>query len=247
MANEVVDWKTQMENEARAAAAVERPTLQMVSLRSGILQLNKQPVPKNILTCVVVGSAHEHRWFDRPFDPDNLRNPSCFALSISGEDMAAHAEAKDPQSKDGCQLCPMFQWGSDPKPNSRGKACKDVRRLVLIPVSALQDSGAKAEMAILNIPVTSVKQWANYVNALASQFARPPWGVITEITTRPHAKNQFEVLFNASALVADDMLPVAKAKADEAVPMLLAGYEPPPDDVPAPEKQPPAAKGKSKF
>ena len=67
-------------------------------------------------------------------------------------------------------LASMDEMGSvgkiDPrKQGNKGKACKERRRLAIIPAAAIKDGEiAKAELAVLSLPVTSLGNWGNYVN-----------------------------------------------------------------------------------
>lgn len=220
--SELVDWKTQMEQMAQAAAAMERPTLGVISLKSGVMSYQGTPVPGNKLNCIVISSAFEHRYYTERYDPNKPASPACFAQSLDGEEMAPD-EASHAKQAPMCGDCDMFKWGSDPQ-GGRGKACKEVRKLALIPSSAFESDAAKAEMAVLTVSVTNVKHWANYVNKIASTHSRPPWGVITEISIKPHAKTQFEISFNDVALLADEYLPEAFKRVETANKVLMTPY-----------------------
>jgi hypothetical protein len=196
---EVVNWEEKLAEEAQQVAKMERPPLSTISLRSGMMAYQDNPIPGNKLRCIIVASAFENAHYSETFDPNNFRPPDCFALSLDGVDMAPHEKSHNPYS-DMCVTCPNFKWGSDPK-GGRGKACKAKRRLALIPENALQEGILKAEIALLTVPVTSVKNWGNYVNRLSATTKRPAWAMVTEISTKPHAKNQFEVFFEEVAYV----------------------------------------------
>lgn len=232
MSNEVVDWKSEMANQAKAAAALERPSITQISTKSGVMSYQGQPVPGNKLRAVVIASVFEHRYYTGRFDANNPTSPVCFAFSVDGEEMAPHADSSDAQCQTACNDCPKFAWGSDPN-GGRGKACKAVRRLALVPMDALKANAQKAEMAMLWIPVTSVKFWANYVNAVASHN-RPPWGVVTEISLTPDAKTQFKMNFDCVELLPDDMLGAAHSRIEQAIAMLTTPYAPQEAQAPAP-------------
>ena len=114
------------------------------------------------------------------------------------------AEESDDKQHATCEGCPNMEWGSSPT-GGRGKACKEKRRLALLPRDCLERGNIKsAEMALLSVPVTSAKNWANYVNQLAAEYERPPWAVVTEVSVHPNAKSQFEVKFRTSAIISDE-------------------------------------------
>jgi hypothetical protein len=81
-------------------------------------------------------------------------------------------------------------------------------------------------MALMKLPVTSVKGWGKYVNQIATMYARPPWGVITTIKVKPHAKYQFTVEFEFKALVDDaEVLGGMMKREEEAVAILMQPFD----------------------
>jgi hypothetical protein len=220
-----VKWDEELAKHATAIAATERPKLSKISLRAGIMSYQGIAIPGNKLDCIIMGSAFEHRWYEKEFDPNNPANPACFALSLTGEDMQPHEDSRDPKSET-CEACENFKWGSDRK-GGRGKDCKAGRRFTLLPADAVKQGGVKkAEMASLTCPVTSVRNWANYVNRIASEYRRPPWAMLTCISVVPNVKTQFEVKFEALGVVEDPQaLSDLMSRMDMSTTVLLAPYE----------------------
>jgi hypothetical protein len=204
---------------AQQQAAAERPSLSTISLRGGIMQYMEEPVPGNTMDCIVVAHVHENAWYEGDWDPDNLVSPNCFALGVGdAEAMVPHEDVPEPVCAN-CVECPKHEWGSDPK-GGRGKACKTKRRLAILP------AGGGDEMALMKLPVTSVKGWGKYVNQIATMYARPPWGVITTIKVKPHAKYQFTVEFEFKALVDDaEVLGGMMKREEEAVAILMQPFD----------------------
>lgn len=217
-----VQWEEELAKHASEVAALETPKLANFSFRAGVLAFNGVAIPGNKLRCIIVASAFVHRLYEGAFDADNPQSPICFALSLSGEDMAPHELSQNPQS-DTCETCENFKWGSAEK--GRGKACKAGRRLIAIPESALVNGVAKAEMGMATLPVTSVRGWGNYVNALATQYRRPPWAMLTEMSVVPDVKTQFQVKFEPVGMVENEHLGAIQKKIELANAVLLAPYE----------------------
>jgi hypothetical protein len=218
----LVAWEEELAKSANEVAALETPKLANFSFRAGVLAFNGVALPGNKLECIVVASAFIHRLYEGAFDADNPQSPICFALSLSGEDMAPHEDSVQPQSEK-CETCENFKWGSAEK--GRGKACKAGRRLILIPRTALINGIGKAEMGMATLPVTSVRGWGNYVNALATQYRRPPWAMLTEMSVVPDVKTQFQVKFQPLGMVDNEHLAELRAKIEMANAVLLAPYE----------------------
>lgn len=207
-------WDEELAKYATAAAALERPAVGRLGFRAGVMTYQNQVIPGNKLNVVIVASAKEHALYrnvleQRAFDPSNPESPICFALSLTGEEMVPHPQAPQKMSET-CATCRYNAWGSAPN-GGRGKACKESRRMVLLPQTAVVSNGApspagsvkKAEAASASIPVTSVKNWANYTAQLAGEFRRPPWAMITEISAHPHPKTVFEIKFSPVGLVSE--------------------------------------------
>ena len=237
---EVVSVEEELAREAKTAAALQRPTGGAISLRSGIISWQGNPVAGNRLQCVVLDSVFENRWYTRRYDSDNPSNPSCFALAREEKDLAPHEDSEMPQGSpkpsdvtngypEGmCLGCPQNAWGSQIRDGvkTRGKACAQIQRLVLIPISALESDKAieDAEVAILKLPVTSVRYWSAYVNKLAATGGRTCYSVGTEIYTEMHPKHQFHVHFNMLHLVKNEMIGALRKKIKAAEPLLMAPY-----------------------
>ncbi len=88
--------------------------------------------------------------------------PDCFSRDLYSPDPAI----QDPQSK-GCSNCPQNQWGSDPKPDGsmgKGKACKEIRRIFIIPEGHLS-------VHRISIPPSSLRALGAYfVNVRDHKF-----------------------------------------------------------------------------
>lgn len=248
-------WRERLAEQAKAAAAKERPSVSKISLRAGQLKYGDQPVKGNVLPCIVLLAGHRNTHYDKPFDPNNLANPVCFAVSVDGEQMEAHENVPDEnvpafaeRQVRSCQGCPNNEWGSDPK-GGRGKACKEGRRLIILPADAAEsaDAARTAEMAIIDIPVTSGKNYSNFVNGLAAAAGVPPWAAITDVSTQPDAKTQFKVTFTPKTVIdADEVLEALHARMAEAERIALQPYDEV-ESTTSGKMQEVPAKGKSKF
>lgn len=222
--NDVVRWEDRLAESAKQVAALERPSLSQISTRAGQLVYQGVPIPGNKLPCIVIASAFENRFYDKKFDPNKREAPKCFSLSLTGENMVPDESVPEKQAAT-CAECPMFKWGSDPN-GGKGKACKQVRRLALIPAQAAMDGSVKtAEIALISIPVTSAKNWANYTSFCAAEHSRPPWALITEISTMPDAKSQFQIKFGTKGLVGDEFLGDIEKRMESVQQILLTPYD----------------------
>lgn len=205
----IVAWEEEMAKQAKVQATAEKVDTynKTIGTRHGILTVDGTPIPGNTIDAVILLAVHENKWYENGFDPDNITIPDCYAFGdVNNEEdpsegMAPHEEAKNKQS-DACEGCPLNEFGSAEK--GRGKACKNIRRLICMEPSDLEGTPKEimaAEMRSLSLPVTSVKNWGKYMGSVADDMSRPSWGVVTTISLVPDPKNQFAVVFEFKELV----------------------------------------------
>lgn len=243
--NQLVKWDEELAKYAQKAAAMERPAVGRIAFRGGTMTYQGQPIPGNKLPVIILARAKEHALFknvleNRQFNPSQVESPICFALSLNDEDeMIPHADAVQKMSP-GCTNCQYNAWGSNPN-GGRGKACKESRRLVVLPQSAvlvppapgmqLQSapvgSVKKAEAATCSIPATSIKNWANYTAQLLGEYRRPSWAMVTEMSLHPHPKNQFEIKFAPLFEVPMEHIPELHQRVQTAESIVMTPYSPP--------------------
>ena len=240
---DVVNWEQKLAQEARDVAKTERPSINKINFQSGVMTYMDNAVPDNTLDCIIVASAWEHVFYDTPWEPGVVHPPHCFALGIpeGGEAPAMVAHDSVPDSPGPvCASCEMFKFNSDLK-GGRGKACSERRRLAAIPNISDADQIEKAEMAVMSIPVMSVKNWANYVNVVAAQHSRPAWGMLTRVKLVPDKKSQFKVTFEAVEPLESSFLGPVSARIPMATQALLTPYEMEPKEESTEEE------GKTKY
>lgn len=203
----LVNWEETLAGFAQEAAAEETVQGTWMSTRAGRLSIDKQPVAGNVLDCIVIAYARENAFYPGKFDPNNPVPPKCYAIQPVGTntnelDMAPHAEVEDPVS-DLCDGCPNNEWKSGE--GGKGKACKNIRRLALLPADAAKSPQGitEADVIYLKLPVLSVQNWGKYVNAVAAEYKRPPFAMVTQVSTEPDAKAQFKVTFKPGYKISD--------------------------------------------
>lgn len=249
------DFLQRMREKAKAAAAAERPQQSKLSIKSGILSYDGSPLPDNEMEVVVVASAFFHAMYIDPYNQNRIALPRCFSLALPevAEDgslkepkMEAHENVLEEPYRDielapgkSCDTCEFNAWGSDPL-GGRGKACKERRRLALIPADALKSviDVKNAELSMLDLPVMSVKNWSAYVNKVAALMSLPYNMVTTKIKVVPDPRSQYKVTFEpANYLPSEEILNAVISREEQGQRMLLtpfASYTPP-EDEPAPQ------------
>lgn len=227
MSKEVVKWEEELARQAKAVAAQERPQVSRISLRGGVMTYMDQRIPGGKMEVLILGSVMQRTYYKKAFDPNKPDAPDCFAFSETGDDMVPHEKSFEKQNAT-CLGCPQNEWGSATNSVSgKGKACKENRRLLIMPAGVLKkpEGIGAAEVATVDIPVTSVKNWKNYVNVLAGTVQRPPWGVVTEFMVEPDPRTQLKVTFNMKDIVDSAVLGALWERVQKAQDILQIPYE----------------------
>lgn len=254
----VTNWDEELAREAQVAAAAEANTggAQFFSIRGGILSFQDAPIPGNKIGVVIASSLFENVFYEGDYDPDSPTPPTCFAFAKEEEDLAPHKSVveRDQGQHEACLGCPMNAWGTADK--GRGKACRNTRRLALLPAGEFDKAGvfkayteeehfAKAAMGALKLPVTSVKGYATFVKQVSGALKRPPFGIFTTISVVPDPKTQFKVLFEPIANVPNSLMPIIMKRRDEAALLLDQPYNLDLDEAPARGNNRPPARGRT--
>lgn len=204
---EVIPWAEKMAQSAKEVAEMETAGSNIISIKGGVMQMNGDPIPGSEMDVVIIGVVTERRLYKTQYDPDVITLPACYAQSITGVDMRPASNAPEQQSES-CRTCPMDQFKT--ASNGKGKACKESRKMLVIPVSNIDDEKkAKGESGLISIPITSVKKfWGPYVKGLSAQHQRPPWAVVTTIKASPDNKTILRVEFTLKALLTEEQLAI---------------------------------------
>jgi hypothetical protein len=226
---------------------------QFISTAGGILKFGEDEMPNNQMLVIITHAVREHTFYQHAYDPEHSEPPVCYAFGESEREMEPAfdlIEKADPQETwfvpqaETCGECKWNEWGSAEK--GAGKRCQQRRRLALIPAGLIEYDRksktyeeelfdderdlAESDMAFLKIPVTSVKNWSKYVQALARNPGRPPYGVITRISIERHPKFQFEMKFEMVDVVPDHLAQIVYERNQEAREDLIQPYLPPQKD-----------------
>ena len=234
----VIDYDEELARAAKVAAAMEAHTGGglFFSTKSGVLSIGGEPLDNNEMVVVILDAVIENAYYPGEYAPDQARPPKCFAFGRDDATLAPHeitTNANNAES-DLCSSCPMNQYGS--ADTGRGKACKNTRRLALIPAGTVTKGKftefkrasefADSEIAFLKIPPTSLKAYAAFVKSASNALQRPPHGLYTKINLVPDAQNQFAIHFEPVKKTPNEFMPVIMDRREEAVLSIVTPYEP---------------------
>lgn len=223
------EFLKELANEAKDAAAQERPAVTKLSTAGGLLKYQGEPVAGNNMDVVVLYASYRNVWYAGAYDRNNIKNPDCFSLSETDEGMVPDPNVANPPNAT-CGGCPKNAWKSDVKADGtvgKGKACKESRRLVMMPAGSLEtvDSVKSAELAILDLPVTSAKNYGALVNTVAATVGVPVWACVTNVKVQP-SKNQFEVVLTPLRVApSKEIILALKARVEDAKRLALEPYD----------------------
>ena len=226
------------------------------SLEAGMMTLNEQRMPGDQVICVIIDSFNAKTLYPPgAYVKGQAQTPICYAYGRGGEEMspfegmrpyveAAIAKGEpchfQPQHFP-CVGCQWNEFGS--ADTGKGKACKDRVQLTLLPAGEyrprkgsrdfdthLYDDPAyfmQADVAFMNVPTTSIREYSSYVSQVALAFNRPPHGVVTRIYTEPDAKTQFKVKFEVLAQIPDEIVSTIMERHRAARATPYRAYQPP--------------------
>jgi len=216
----VITWEDELKAYAQEAAEREQADTPVFSFRSGIMSLSNEIIPGNEVSVIVLDALYENSYYSGNYDPDNVVEPDCHAINHSNTEMAPGPGGES----ENCHQCPHNQFKT--AKNGKGKACKNGRRLYVIPAGRIVDgrftppkevSDLEGRISIMRLPVTSGKLFSEYTKKLTSTVNRPPFGVYTRVKVVPDQHTQFKVLFSLLDVVPSDFGQVIMTRVKDAL------------------------------
>ena len=193
------DWATAISESARdatAAVAGMGGGMLFIGTKGGKFRLNDEVIEQP-LAVYVLDQLRENSYYTGDYDPEAPSGPSCFAINRDESELAPPADLATKQSET-CATCEMNKFGSAER--GRGKACKNIVRLGLLPVGDNSpEQLAKVDHAFIRVPTTSVKNFRKHATAVERGLGRPLFSVITALSTKDDNKTIFQMHFDIGA------------------------------------------------
>ena len=172
--NAMLDLQAEIKRELELAKeTVDPPSNFKISTRGKQFTLPDGTSSRGPMSAVVLDYRTVHNYYKGNYDPNKPEAPACFAISKVVEGMKPSSNAIDPQSE-ACKECTFNQWKSAAVGN--GKACKNIRRVAVVPANATEDS----RPMILDVSPTALKFFDGFVTKL-SKLGMIPAQVVAEI------------------------------------------------------------------
>lgn len=240
---EIMKVEEMLAAEARDVAAKERVSTPSIKAQGGRLTIAGQEIADNKLVSIILDHALVNAIYENDFNPDETEPPCCYAIGREEDEMGPADGVKgypelsfDQKTRKmvrtgnfivhqgTCKTCPANQFGSDER-GGKGKACGNRRRLIIMSATdATPEAIKQAEVYNLSLPPTSLQGWAVYVKGIRGNFNRPPFAMVTEISTVPH-KTWFKFTFKPVNVVDLNMIAAIKAKQASIEEQLLQGWD----------------------
>lgn len=202
---ELMILEQQMLEDSKAGAARELLSagLRHISTKGGMLSVDDKVIKSGQIEVVVLMGVHTNAYYEGNYNPDNPTPPVCYAFGTGDPDevMRPHEAVKTPFDEgEGCDNCENNFYGT--ADNGVGKACKNGRKLLMITEDGFEGLEV-AEVVALNVPPTSLKKWATYVQQLSTIHGRPIYGVQTLIKIEQDPKTQWVLNFELAGKISD--------------------------------------------
>jgi len=153
------------------------PAGNRISLRGRVFTMPDGSTNPGPIGAVILDFRNHHSYWNTPYNPNQLTDPVCFALSREFGDLAPSADATTPQAEH-CAVCPRNVFGS--APNGKAKSCKNTRRLAIVPPDATLETAPM----LLDASPTAISAFESYLLELATE-GKMPVEVVTHIAFDP--------------------------------------------------------------
>ena len=153
------------------------PAGNRISLKGRVFTLPDGSIHAGPIGAVILDFRNYNSYWDTPYNPNQLVDPVCFALSREFGDLAPSADAPTPQAEH-CAVCPRNVFGS--APNGKAKGCKNTRRLAIVPPDATLETAPM----LLDASPTAISAFESYLLGLATE-GKMPVEVVTHIAFDP--------------------------------------------------------------
>ena len=145
---------------------VDPPSGFKISTKGKVFTLPDGSSSDGPLTCVILDWVTANVWFEGIYNPKDIKPPSCFAVGRVVSELAP-SENSPKKQHDTCKGCPQNEWGS--ANTGKGKACKNTRRLLIVPV----DADENTMPWVIDVSPTGLKHFDKYVGTLADNGKHP--------------------------------------------------------------------------
>jgi hypothetical protein len=177
----LVNYEEQLRKElATLKDSVEPPSSNKIGTKGKVFSTPDGKSGPGPLSLIILDFIGMNQYYPGAYNQNQKVPPACWSLGRNLKEMTPSANVPKPQNVD-CDTCPRNQWNSGP--NGKGKACKNQRRLLVLPT----DFTSETEPLTLYVSPTGLKAWNRYVDKdLGSDMGIMPVQAITEVSFDPN-------------------------------------------------------------
>jgi hypothetical protein len=176
----IAEYREALRQElATLHSRVAPPAGNRISLKGRVFTMPDGSTNPGPIAAVILDWRNQNAFWNTPYNPQQLTDPVCFAVSREFGDLAPSADASNPQAEH-CAVCPRNVFGS--AANGKAKSCRNARRLAIVP----PDATLETEPMIVTTSPTAISAFESYVLGLATE-GRMPVEVVTLIAFKPDA------------------------------------------------------------
>jgi hypothetical protein len=211
--NAITAYREKLRQElANLSNRVAPPSGNKISLKGKVFKTPDGKVSPGPLRAVVLDWRTERNFYKGTFNPNQIEPPICWGLDRDIVE-APHDKVTKAQATN-CGSCPHNQYGS--APNGKGKACREYRRLAIVPANATVAS----DVMIIQVSPTGLRHFDNFVLGLgAGPYGKSTIETVTEISFDP-AQDYPTLRFTATETLDDEHLEIMMTLREKAQPSL---------------------------
>lgn len=208
----------EMAAEAREGAASFATGSPRISFKGGRITIDKEPVKDNKLALAVITTVLHKAYYDKPYDEGSPSTPVCYAFhEADPTQMKPHPASPQVQSE-ACKGCKFNEFGTAAV--GKGKACRDIVRVMAIVPDAEDFNGAESRM--FDVTGNSLKTWNDY-GAQLRMKDRAPTTVVTQVSTEPF-KAAFRQTYTHVGDLTTEQWAALKSRRDQARQQMMQAY-----------------------
>ena len=138
-----------------------------ISTKNSQFKLADGTVIGSTIDLVIVDYLDSNTLYPETYDPNNPKEPLCYANGSMGESLVPSSSVESPQC-DNCAECPNNEFGS----KGQGKACKNEYKLVVC-------MPGETKSTLLHLPPTARKDFEATIKTIINQVKHPAFAICT--------------------------------------------------------------------
>lgn len=158
---------------------VQPPSGYNISLKGKVFTLPDGKSSPGPMDCIILDYRAYNSYYKGAYNAQKPEAPICFALGTNLKQMTPSENVKEQQHTD-CESCAFNQYNSATN-GGKGKACKNQRRIAVVPVEAKPDT----QPWVITVSPTGIKSFEAYRTRL-DEAGKIPIETIVKISFDPN-------------------------------------------------------------